>query len=189
MPTRDNLHDFFNALVWFSFPQTKVCLNAQQFAQISRLGIGQSRGAVRDAVTLFDENAAILAVPDNQVGRELVQALREHQWNQLFVQERTAFMAHADVLLFGHALMDKLVRPYKAITAHTLVCWVDENYAHLAPSQRRAVLDQQLATQLAGQALLPSAFLPLPVLGVPGWWPDQDAAYYADVTVFRPKRK
>jgi hypothetical protein len=26
------------------------------------------------------------------------------------------------------------------------------------------------------------------VLGVPGWWPDQDEAFYLDHTVFRPKR-
>ncbi len=31
-------------------------------------------------------------------------------------------------------------------------------------------------------------FTPLPVLGVPNWWPDQDAAFYADASVFRPKR-
>ncbi|HBZ06685.1 MAG TPA: DUF3025 domain-containing protein, partial [Massilia sp.] len=32
------------------------------------------------------------------------------------------------------------------------------------------------------------SFTPLPVLGVPGWWPEQDAAFYADTSVFRPKR-
>jgi hypothetical protein len=33
-----------------------------------------------------------------------------------------------------------------------------------------------------------AGFTPLPVLGVPGWWPDQDDAFYLDHTVFRPKR-
>jgi hypothetical protein len=30
---------------------------------------------------------------------------------------------------------------------------------------------------------------PLPVLGVPGWHARQDEEFYADVKVFRPKRR
>ena len=189
VPTRDNLHDFFNALVWLAFPRIKVRLNALQAAQIARLGVGQSRGAARDAATLFDENAALLAVADTPSGHALVHALHEHQWQQLFVQERAQFLTLAEPVLFGHALMEKLVNPYKAITAHTLVCWVEPAYFSLSASERRTVLDQQIALQLSEQLLLPSAFSPLPVLGVPGWWPDQHAEFYADSSVFRPKRQ
>ena len=33
-------------------------------------------------------------------------------------------------------------------------------------------------------------FAPLPVLGVPGWWPaNESPAFYADATVFRPGRR
>jgi len=31
-------------------------------------------------------------------------------------------------------------------------------------------------------------FSPLPVFGIPGWWPQQDEAFYEDAFVFRPKR-
>ena len=32
-------------------------------------------------------------------------------------------------------------------------------------------------------------FLPLPVLGIPGWWPaNEDPTFYADMSVFRPAR-
>jgi hypothetical protein len=34
-----------------------------------------------------------------------------------------------------------------------------------------------------------SCFTPLPVLGVPGWWSQQDEAFYADTSVFRAKRE
>jgi hypothetical protein len=47
IPTRENLHDFFNALVWLSFPNIKRQLNALQAAQIARDGIGKSRGPAR----------------------------------------------------------------------------------------------------------------------------------------------
>ena len=37
VPTRNNLHDFFNALVWLSFPRIKKQLNALQAANIATL--------------------------------------------------------------------------------------------------------------------------------------------------------
>lgn len=189
VPTRDNLHDFFNALVWLTFPKIKAQLNALQAKQIERLGIGKSRGAARDAATLFDENAALLAVADTPEGHAIVQALRTHQWHRLFLRERQQFLAHARVFLFGHAIMEKLVRPYKAITAHTLVCWVERDFYGLSEAEKCAQLDSQIAQQLKQIELLPTVFSPLPVLGVPGWWPDQTVDFYADEFVFRAVRQ
>jgi len=51
VPTRDNLHDFFNALVWLTFPRIKRQLNALQAAQIALSGVGKSRGPARDGAT------------------------------------------------------------------------------------------------------------------------------------------
>jgi len=189
VPTRDNLHDFFNALVWLTYPRIKAQLNGLQAAQIARIGIGKSRGPSRDAATLFDENAALLAVSDTPVGQELVQALRSHQWNQVFIRQRAQFKTHISVGLFGHAIMEKLVRPYKAITAHTLVCWVKPDFHHSSAAEQHAILDRQIVSQLASHQLLPGAFSPLPILGVPDWWPNQDIEFYADTNVFRPQRQ
>ena len=60
VPTRENLHDFFNGLCWLRFPHTKRQLNRLQAAEIASAGVGAVRGPVRDALTLFDENAALL---------------------------------------------------------------------------------------------------------------------------------
>lgn len=192
VPTRDNLHDFFNALVWLTFPKIKSQLNALQAKQIEHLGVGKSRGAARDAATLFDENAALLAVTNTSEGMAIIQALRVHQWHQLFVEQREQFIAHADIFLFGHAIMEKLVRPYKAITAHTFVCWVEPHFHDLNETEKCSVLDSQIAEQLTQKVgaieLLPSIFSPLPVLGIPGWWHDQTEEFYADKSVFRPIR-
>lgn len=184
VPTRDGLHDFFNALVWLTFPKVKVQLNARQAREIeARGGTGAARGKVRDAATLFDENAALLAVRDP----ELLKALRAHQWQEIFVDSRDAFCRDAHVILFGHALMEKLVAPYKAITAHAWPVLVQDGYFQLSPAQRIEELDMHIASELEG-SLDPSAFTPLPVLGVPGWCHGQDRQFYADETVFRPKR-
>ncbi len=163
VPTRDNLHDFFNGLVWLQQPAIKRHLNGLQAAEISRAGIGTVRGPLRDALTLFDENGAVLQAPE-----PLLAALRQRDWHALFVTHR-ALWAEARLTLVGHALLEKLTTaPRTTLTAHVL-------------------LADPLALDAAGWAAKP--FWPLPVLGVPGWWPaNQDPAFYADATVFRPPR-
>jgi len=189
VPTRDNLHDFFNGLVWQTFPLIKRQLNALQAAQIAQAGVGKSRGPARDAATIFDENAALLVVREGSAGRALVDALRSHDWLGALHEKRAMFGSDVRLWLFGHALMEKLVAPRKAITAHTRVIFVGDDVLALAPGDQRAWLDAHVAQQLAAEGLATSAFTPLPVLGVPGWWPEQDQDFYLDTTVFRPKRK
>ena len=191
VPTRDNLHDFFNSLVWLAYPRIKKQLNALQAAEISRFSAtraiddaaGSTRGKLRDAATLFDENAALFVCADGTV----TDALRSHRWIDLFVTQRTAFSRTCSVHLFGHALMEKLTKPYKAITAHAWIVEVDPGFFSMPGEKQRARLDQIVAEQLL-HGLTTAHFTPLPVLGVPGWWPQQDEAFYADQFVFRPKR-
>lgn len=189
VPTRDNLHDFFNGLVWLTFPRIKCELNALQAAQIARDGVGKSRGPARDAATIFDENAALLVLRDDAEGAALADALRSHRWQEAFVERAAMFGRDTQVWLFGHALMEKLVLPYKAITAHTRVLMAPGSYFELPPKARRAWIDEHIAQQLRREGLSNAAFTPLPVLGIPGWWPQQDADFYADAAVFRPKRR
>jgi hypothetical protein len=193
VPTRENLHDLFNGLVWLHFPLSKARLNELQSAEIARQGVGAVRGPVRDAITLFDENGALLLAPE-----PLWQALLARDWAALFITHR-ALWAQARLLLFGHALMEQLVSPRKNITAHVLI----EKFAHPMNSPLGSVLaldqtldhvlgqalDQALAYSLSAERLATKPFTPLPVLGVPGWWPaNAQPGFYADASVFRPKR-
>ncbi len=172
VPTRDGLHDFFNGLCWMQFPLTKKRLNQLQAAQIAYSGIQPVRGPVRDGLTVFDENAAFLQAPD-----ALWDALLAKDWHRLFVTLRPLWQ-QAHLVLFGHALLEKLVSPRKAITAHVY-------RAHVA-SNSIADLDAWMATDLSAEKLASKPFAHLPVLGVPGWWAaNQEATFYADVTVFR----
>jgi hypothetical protein len=191
VPTRDNLHDFFNALVWLSFPRIKQQLNALQAAQIERSGISKSRGPARDAATLFDENAALLVTSDQEAGQAWINAIRQHHWHEALLEQRASFGPHVEVWLFGHALMEKLMKPYKGITAHAWVVTAPEAFFALSKDEQRAWLDQRVANDLAARNvgdIDTSCFTPLPVLGLPGWWPHQDRAFYDDAAVFRPKR-
>ena len=187
VPTRDNLHDFFNGLVWLTFPKIKQQLNALQAAQIALAGVGKSRGAARDGATIFDENSALLVV--RKQAADVVDALRDHQWSAALYQRRSAFGSDAQVWLFGHALMEKLVAPRKAITAHTRVLIADDAYFAMPHDRQRAWIDEHVAAALVDEGLSTACFTPLPVLGVPGWWDGQDDAFYADASVFRPKKR
>jgi hypothetical protein len=156
-PTREGLHDFFNGLCWLQFPLAKQRLNEIQAAQIAAQGVADVRGAVRDAATLFDENGALLDAPP-----EIWAALLAHDWQRLFIQLRPLWK-EARLLVFGHALLEKLVAPRKGLTAHV---W-----------------------RASEPALAGKPFTPLPVLGVPGWWPgNEDFSFYDDAQVFRPRR-
>jgi hypothetical protein len=164
VPTRDNLHDAFNRLVWCRHPALKLRLNALHAAEIAAHGVGPRRGALRDALTLFDENGALW--PDAPL--PLARALAARDWPALFVTHR-ALWRGTRLEIFGHALLEQLASaPRKALTAFV-------------------VLADPLAWPAAQWAGKP--FLPLPVLGVPGWWPaNEDPAFYADARVFRPPR-
>ncbi|MDP2262478.1 MAG: DUF3025 domain-containing protein [Hydrogenophaga sp.] len=178
VPTREGLHDFFNGLCWMRFPLSKRRLNQLQASAIATAGVGQVRGPLRDALTLFDENAALLQAPP-----ELWDALVARDWTQLFVTLRPLW-AQARLVLPGHALLEKLVAPYKSITAHVLCRPVP-----LALGDDLAAWDAWLVEQLQADALARKPFTPLPVLGVPGWWPaNEDPAFYRDAAVFRAPR-
>jgi Protein of unknown function (DUF3025) len=186
VPTRDNLHDFFNALVWLSYPRIKVRLNAMQAMEIDRRKAlkADTRGKLRDAATIFDENAIVLLTSDAAIGR----ALRRHAWHELFIERRESFQRDCRVCLFGHALMEKLVMPYKAITGHTWIVTVEPFVLELPAPEMRAWVDCKVAGQLKYEVDT-SCFTHLPLLGVPGWWPGQDEQFYADAKVFRPARQ
>ncbi|GAB3625179.1 membrane protein [Pandoraea terrae] len=186
VPTRDNLHDFFNALIWLTFPRAKAALNARQAAAIAADGIGATRGSLRDAATLFDENAALFVTADPA----LADALRGFDWSTLFLARRQAWGRATEVAGFGHALLEKLVTPYKSVTAHAWIVPVDRAYFEWPRSERCAWLDAQLTRALAHAPFTSHDFAPLPVLGVPGWCQDNDAPeFYADTAVFRPGRR
>ena len=174
VPTRNNLHDFFNGLCWLRFPQAKSRLNFLQAQEIASQGVNATRGSLRDALTLFDENVLLLQSSD-----ELWQALQDRDWTKLFGEFRDEWQG-AHIVIFGHALLEKLVAPYKSITAHVF------RIASDVDAKDDQALDDWLATNLQPDYLATKPYLPLPVLGIPGWWPEnEDLSFYSDTQVFR----
>ena len=198
VPTRDNLHDLFNGSIWLTFPQSKALLNRYQAQAIDEAGISGSRGRVRDTITVFDENGAILVTTDSAIG----EALANFDWQNCLVQPRGLWdnpmqpntNAKSAVYIFGHALLEQLIEPRKPLCAHTLILTVSPAFFSLSTPQRMAQLDQILAVKLAeilqDEAVTPRVFSPLPILGVPHYWPDNaDPSFYDDTFVFRSGRR
>lgn len=172
-PVRPGLHDFFNGICWLGLPLSKSAFNRLQSAEIAARGVGGARGAVRDAITLFDESGALLHAPP-----PLWSALLERDWRKLFVDLRP-FWAQARLLVFGHALLEKLVAPRKDLTAHV--------WRFPVPCDSLAGADTALSAQLSAALLAGKPFTPLPLLGIPGWCPgNEQLCFYDDARVFRP---
>jgi hypothetical protein len=173
VPTRDNAHDLFNALVWLAYPRTKAALNARQAGELARDGVRGTRGPVRDAATLIDESGLLLAADE-----PVREALHRFDWQWLFGAQRSRWGSDWQAFTFGHALIEKLRSPYKALTA-AVVC---------LPSSA-ADIDEAAAQWVSNTPLAPPLLAHLPVLGIPGWWPEnEEPAFYADAAVFRIRR-
>jgi len=182
VPTRqENWHDLLNALTWLALPQTKATLNAIQCQFLSE-GSPQ-RGPVSDAATLFDESGLVLVGPD----ASLAEDLRMRRWQRVFVERRQAW-DDVTAVIVGHAVLEKLLAPWPGITAKCV--WLPSLGSAPGITSIEA-LDRALAEYwTAGCITRPMDLFPMPVLGIPGWWPANEAAsFYEDETVFRPLRK
>ena len=184
--TRENSwHDLFNALVWSRFPSLKVAMNAVHFRE---LGSGREgrRGKQRDALTLFDESGVIVV----SSVKENLDALAGRDWNFVFRKNALAWHDEIKVFVPGHALLEKFPRPYKSLTAHALLMWLDDSLLEHPRATLLRMLDEMLAERLLAGSILdsPASLSPLPLMGIPGWWTpqEQNDDFYADRQVFRP---
>ncbi len=189
VPTRVSgpgaVHDLLNALAWLCFPRVKAVLHQFQATAIARDGIGNARGRLRDGVTLLDENGIFLVVRDKSDASHL----RQRAWHRLLYENRARWGSEICAVPLGHGLVERLVRPYPALTAHVRTFQMPPAWFALPRFEQLCQLDRVAATRLRARPPLPGALDPLPVLGVPGWWAgNEDPAFYRDSRVFRPRR-
>ena len=180
----ENWHDLFNALTWLTFPKTKGELNARHAAALEQQAESQ-RNRERDMLTLFDESGVIVACADST----LAVMLKNHCWVDLFWRQRIKVIAQMKFYLFGHALYEKALQPYTGMTGKGLVLPVAADFFKLPAAQQIVAVDGALANYFSNPTAhrLRQDFSPIPVLGVPGWWPDNEVeSYYQNTHYFRP---
>jgi hypothetical protein len=166
----ESLHDLFNALAWLAYPLTKARLNAMHVREIPK-EYGR-RGRLRDLLTLLDEGGAIVCCADE----ELLRLVREHRWVELFWERRAEMAGTMHVHVLGHAVLEQALRPWPGITCKAILVPSDCD-ADRAASHWLSALPAEAT---------PAAAAALPVFGMPGWHPGNDArAFYEDRRYFR----
>lgn len=182
----DSWHDLFNALAWMQFPAIKSALNVRHCAAMKLHG-ATGRGTQRDALTLFDECGLVVASTE----RASLEDISSHRWSEVFAGGVEPWAARFRLLVTGHAMREKLLKPYKAMTANALLVHVSERLFTAPMAGFIEGLDSGLGQLLGSGRLLqsPLDLAHLPLMGIPGWWPGggQDVAFYADSQVFRAR--
>ncbi len=187
----NNWHDFFNALVWMTFPQTKAVLNQIHFneLQLALQNNQKQRSLWRDAATLFDESGVVVVCSQ----KDLIDLLKNHEWKQLFWEQREAVLSTMRFFVFGHGLYEKALNPYIGMTGKGVMLHVEEAYFKQPLSDQITAVDSRLEAIWSQEKLLSADLTPIPILGYPGWSNDNcNSVFYDNQQYFRPhpsKRK
>jgi hypothetical protein len=182
-------HDLLNLLVWLTFPHAKAALNARHFKALAaqRAAGMANRGPAQDALTLFDEGGVIVAACDD----ELPGLLKAWHWKELFWRNRERLNARMRFVLFGHALYEKALQPFIGVTGRGVVLNVEPGLLARPMGEQAAAFDAKLAAHLSDSRNLTASrgLAVVPILGVPGWHPDNGReSFYDDTDYFRPGR-
>lgn len=187
----ENWHDLFNVLTWLTYPRAKSEIArghynvlAERANEASAGSEGAGRGRMRDALTLFDESGLIVAASEP----DLLDDVRELRWKRLFRERRDRVCRAMRFYTFGHAILEKALRPYVGMTGHAVLLSVDADFLSAPLARQIEALDGRVASEIRALTT-PRALAPLPVLGIPGWWTgNEQASFYDDERYFRAGR-
>ncbi|HNP25570.1 MAG TPA: DUF3025 domain-containing protein [Nitrosomonas sp.] len=181
----ESWHDFFNALVWMTFPHAKAALNRIHYHALihaTHRNI-EKRGPLRDASTLFDESGVIVLSSQ----KTLIELLQQHAWKKVFWEYRKTVLSSMRFMVFGHALHEKALNPYVGMTGKGIFFQVEEGFFREALVAQLQVVDRWLTDFLLQKLASNTDLSPIPVLGYPGWSDENAAAdYYDNAQYFRP---
>ncbi len=185
-----NWHDLLNVLVWLAFPRAKAALNARHYSALEaqRAAGAPNRGPVQDALTLFDEGGVIVASSD----ADLLRMMRDFRWKDLFWHGRPRLLARMRFFLFGHALYEKMLRPFTGITGRGILLDAEPELLAAPLREQLAAIDERVAARLSDPVRLAATrdLAVVPVLGVPGWCADNAREdFYDNLDYFRPGRR
>lgn len=187
----ENWHDFFQVLVWNTFPTTKAVLNAKHYQAIRQRKAStpnsKQRTPMENALTQFDECGAIVVSCDKQ----LLELIRKYRWKELFWQNRPALKTQLQCFIFGHAVYEKALKPYIGLTAHAVLFLVEAAFFQWPLVAQLEYLDKTTAQAFEDEFYTsPKHFQPFPLLGMPEWDKCNNVeSYYDNVDYFRPGRK
>ncbi len=179
-------HDFYGALMWLAFPQSKSAINHCQMADLRIVGPKQ-RTRHQQAITHVDEAGLILAFDP----RAPLDRLYEHDWQGLLFADREPWSKRIEVFVIGHSLFEiRQLRPHDLLAAKVLPVQVDAAYWGMTMPQRRARLDRTVAAGLLNHTFAadPKDLPTLPLSAIVGWDPrNDDIEFVSSAQCFRPR--
>jgi len=181
-----NWHDFFNAMIWVLFPQTKKLLNYLHIQEIQNQANTQ-RTIGRDAITHLDESGLII-VSSKQ---SLIDGLRSHRWIEVFYQQRELWSKEIAAFIFGHGIYEKALLPFIGFTGKMYAIKVETDFFSQEKLQQYKQLDQILSEDIKQKNSLKNNQMlsPLPVLGIPKWSElNKQKNFYLNQNYFRPAK-
>jgi hypothetical protein len=175
----ENWHDLFNAAAWCRYPALKQAFNARQCAHIARMG-PRDRNRAQYALTQFDEAGVIVRLRD----ASLLPLWDRHDWRALFLDHADAWR-NGDIAIaaiVGHALLEIALVPALFMVGKCLVVQGDHDDETCVDIVAEAIREGRVLSD-------PLELRPLPLAGVPGWYPGQDAGFYDAAECFQPVRQ
>jgi len=185
----ESWHDFFQVLVWKTFPHLKSTINALHYSSANSRykndSSNKSRSALENFLTLFDECGAIIVYSDEIIPT----LLNEFNWKELFITHRQDFSEKVECIVFGHAMYEKAIQPYIGMTSHCLLVKQPESFFELSTEYKNKILDEILSKKLSSEKNWTTKSLqPLPILGVPEWHEENsNPNFYNNENYFRKK--
>lgn len=190
VPTRSrNWHDLFNFLAWVHFPETKAALHEVHIQEMAHdADPRNARTQRQNSATLFDEAGVIVASAESA----LLESLQRLEFKSVFWNQRASVESELRILVVGHALVDALrtpsPEPHSGFCGRGIFISLTKDEAALAPADLRRLVDARVALLLR-EGRLDQPFDPVPVLGIPGWHPEQDEGFYNNTHYFRARRQ
>jgi len=148
-----NWHDLFQILSWRLFPRSKASLVRRHYVcakqrwqqqQQGKLAPGR-RSVEENALSLWDEGGLLLLCAD----QDFPALVRQFRWRELFLQRRDQLRRKLRMLVFGHALLDKLRHPYIGMTGNAILLPLPDQALTSNEQDLFAFADEQLASLLA----------------------------------------
>ncbi len=181
----ESWHDLFNACMWLQFPSLKSAINARYANDLALAPLYPQTGGrtpAQQAITHFDEGGAVVLIRDPK----LLNNWDQHDWPHLFCIASDAWRGLNPMIefaLFGHASFEHLLDPAQSVVAKCLV--VLDQTASMQDAVARAA-DAINSNQCLNN---PQELRPLPLLGIPGWYQENDRENFVRTgECFRPLR-
>ena len=108
IPIRKNVeHDYFNAMTWLAFPDSKKKLNTKNFTFLEHNYLSGKKNRPRniDLTTLIDESGIIIFSKN----MHLAHLIQQKKWKTVFWNYRNIVKKSFSFFLFVHSLFEKMM--------------------------------------------------------------------------------